>query len=472
MAAIIDDITYAYAADIVKSDTTEDGHLMVYGKAASPSLDLDGQICDPGWLAQEMPAWFEWANVRAQHGPVAAGVGKSLEADGADGWDLASLIVDTDSKEKVKHQVYKGYSVGIKGARVIKDAAAPNGRVVGGKIVEISLVDRPCNADAKIMLMKSAGSVSSFEDPGDPDSPLIETEILAPTDAQGDVIQPDELTEDEEVELSDLVKGFIEFLQGPKPKKPAKGGGGDDRKRDQGGRFAKQEARLAERRARLSAREKELANRRADVARAAMQNALSGEALADAERARREGRTEEAQEHANRAGAHATDRAARSKVRREYTAIGKGADVQTWGETATAALEYIIKAASAELAKREGGTDLLKALTADIVKVAGADGGQDAIVIPELNKAAEARMGALEASNASLRDELARVTELLSKTAAPDALAPVLVRQTTLHSAPSVVSAAERARREASAITDPAVQRAALAYAASLEAGH
>jgi hypothetical protein len=43
-------LTYAYAAEIVKSERDADGHLIVYGKATGPDLDLDGQICDPKWL--------------------------------------------------------------------------------------------------------------------------------------------------------------------------------------------------------------------------------------------------------------------------------------------------------------------------------------------------------------------------------------------------------------------------------------
>src|SRR5678815_3274893 len=129
-----------------------------------------------------------------------------------------------------------------------------------------------------------------FEDPGDPESDVVETEILAPTDTDGDVIEPDELTDDEQSELSDLVKGFIEFLRGPKPKKPAKSGG-DDHKRDQGGRFARQQAAMTAREGRVKEREAKLKDRQADVARATMDNALSSEALADARHAREQGRT-------------------------------------------------------------------------------------------------------------------------------------------------------------------------------------
>lgn len=151
------DVTYAYAADIVKSERDpETGDLMVYGKATGPDLDLDGQICDPKWLKTAMPAWMEWGNVREMHGPIAAGVGVQLDEVGDD-WYVTARIVDKGAAEKVEKGVYKGYSIGIKNARVVKDVKAPGGRIVGGEIVENSLVDRPCNPTAKMSIAKGVG---------------------------------------------------------------------------------------------------------------------------------------------------------------------------------------------------------------------------------------------------------------------------------------------------------------------------
>lgn len=148
-------ITHVYAGDIVKTDTTEDGDLLVYGKATGPDLDLDEQRCDPDWLKNAMPGWAEWGNIREQHSAIAAGVGVETVQDGDDWW-VKSLVVDEGSAKKVKKGVLKGYSIGIKNARVVKDATAPGGRIVGGDIVEISLVDRPCNPTATMAIAKSA----------------------------------------------------------------------------------------------------------------------------------------------------------------------------------------------------------------------------------------------------------------------------------------------------------------------------
>lgn len=164
-------LTHAYAGEIVKYDRTPDGDLLVYGKATGPDLDLDEQVCDPSWLKAAMPEWAQWSNIRAMHGAVAAGVGLET-VQGGDDWFVKSLITDRESAHKVETGTYKGYSIGIKNARVVKDATAPGGRIVGGTIAEISLVDRPCNPTATVAIAKAAKGSSALEpveaDPQEP----------------------------------------------------------------------------------------------------------------------------------------------------------------------------------------------------------------------------------------------------------------------------------------------------------------
>ena len=171
------ELTYLFG-DITKTEKTDDG-LVVNGKATGPDLDIDKQICDPGWLAKAMPAWMEWGNVREGHSPLAAGVGLEL-AQAGDDWHLKSLCVDPSTQRKLETGVLKGYSIGIKGARVVKDALAPGGRIVGGEIVEISYVDRPANPTAKITVAKSAGGGAD----------------LTPVDDQGDTVEADVVKRD------------------------------------------------------------------------------------------------------------------------------------------------------------------------------------------------------------------------------------------------------------------------------------
>jgi len=148
------DVTYVGFGDLTFK-STEDGSMFVYGKATGPDLDLDQQICDESWLKTAMPQWLATgANVREMHSSIAAGVGIELNADGDD-WYLKSEVVDANTMKKVEKGVLKGYSIGIKGARIVKSEDAPNGRIVGGQIVEVSLVDRPANPTATVEIAKA-----------------------------------------------------------------------------------------------------------------------------------------------------------------------------------------------------------------------------------------------------------------------------------------------------------------------------
>lgn len=152
----LSDLTYAYVGDVVKSERDANGDLVVYGKATGPDLDLDGQRCQPAWLRKAMPEWARWGNLREQHGAIAAGVGLELTEQGDD-WYLKALVVDPGTARKVERGVLKGYSIGIKGATLVKTAAAPNGMISNGQVVEVSLVDRPSNPTCEIGIAKSAG---------------------------------------------------------------------------------------------------------------------------------------------------------------------------------------------------------------------------------------------------------------------------------------------------------------------------
>lgn len=148
------DLTTAFF-EIVKSDKNSDGTMMVYGKATDDSLDIDQQICDPTWLDRAMPDWFKsGGNIREQHSNIAAGVAKEYEKK-QDGHYIHALVVDPISVKKVDTGVLKGFSIGIKGPRIVRDEKAANGRIIDGQIVEVSLVDRPANPNCQLVLAKS-----------------------------------------------------------------------------------------------------------------------------------------------------------------------------------------------------------------------------------------------------------------------------------------------------------------------------
>lgn len=147
------DMTSAFA-EIVKREKLDDGTLLVYGKATDDSVDIDQQICDAGWLEKAMPQWFKTGgNIREQHSNIAAGVAKELDSK-KDGFYIRVLVVDPVSVKKVETGVLKGFSIGIRSPRIVRDNKAANGRIIDGQIVEVSLVDRPANPNAKLMLAK------------------------------------------------------------------------------------------------------------------------------------------------------------------------------------------------------------------------------------------------------------------------------------------------------------------------------
>jgi len=149
-------------AQIVKYDKNDDGTLMVFGKATDDTLDLDAQICDAAWLDEAMPAWFKsGGNIREMHGPSAAGIAKEYESK-KDGHYIGVHVVDPIAAKKVETGVYQGFSIGIKSPRVVRDNKAANGRIIDGQIIEVSLVDRPANPSAKLILAKSVEGESSL----------------------------------------------------------------------------------------------------------------------------------------------------------------------------------------------------------------------------------------------------------------------------------------------------------------------
>lgn len=137
----------------------DDAQRIVEGYVSSPMVDCDQQIVDQTWLKGELPPWLaSYGNIREQHNPArAVGKAQAVDLDAEPGPYLRAKIVDDDAWRKVKEGVYNGFSIGVKSPRILRDGTAPNGRIVGGKLIEVSVVDRPANDAAKFVLVKAAG---------------------------------------------------------------------------------------------------------------------------------------------------------------------------------------------------------------------------------------------------------------------------------------------------------------------------
>lgn len=193
-----------------KVTKNDDGTVTVYGKVTSERLDADGQITDLNWFREQLPGWAEWSNIREMHKGSAVGVGLSTEDTGDAIW-LESKIVDSEAARKVEAGVYKGYSYGLKSVpgnpfKLQKDAGAPNGRIVGGAVVEISVVDRPANPESSFVIVKNDALLTKEEED-------LNTLEKAFASIRG-VLMPattDDSHTDEPVDVTKVVSSLVEF---------------------------------------------------------------------------------------------------------------------------------------------------------------------------------------------------------------------------------------------------------------------
>lgn len=119
-------------------------------------LAYEGDLVELGAVSEALDGYLEWGNVREMH--AASAVGVVLAAWVGEGaLRLRARIVDDGAWRKVVEGVYKGFSIGGRVIRAVVERL-PDGRVVRRilKLVltEISLVDRPANPDARILLWK------------------------------------------------------------------------------------------------------------------------------------------------------------------------------------------------------------------------------------------------------------------------------------------------------------------------------
>lgn len=139
----------------------------VYGVATAEIEDRTGEICD---YASTKPLYEKWSaeiaestrgkslgNLRAMHGPIAAGkVTEITFNDPKKQIEICAKVVDDAEWAKVIEGVYTGFSQGGTYERRWTDAegrtrytAAPN---------EISLVDLPCLPEATFEMIKADGT--------------------------------------------------------------------------------------------------------------------------------------------------------------------------------------------------------------------------------------------------------------------------------------------------------------------------
>lgn len=145
---------------IEKTDVNADGDLIVYGKATDGSVDHDQQIVSPEFSSKAISEWLATGgNLRVQHNPQRdpAGIGIEAHTDDSGATWVRSLVIEPVAKRLVSKGALRAYSVGIANPTIERDLTgkARGGIIKAGKIVEISLVDRPANPYCAFQLVKS-----------------------------------------------------------------------------------------------------------------------------------------------------------------------------------------------------------------------------------------------------------------------------------------------------------------------------
>lgn len=126
---------------------------MVWGYATTGARDSQGEIVTKDAIAAAWDDYMKFANIREMHQPSAVGVVKEYSFDDT-GVMIGAKVVDDAAWEKVKEQVYKGFSIGGKKLPGGYDAVTKT--ITALQLTEISLVDRPANPESLITMYKLA----------------------------------------------------------------------------------------------------------------------------------------------------------------------------------------------------------------------------------------------------------------------------------------------------------------------------
>ncbi len=136
---------------------------IVSGYATTETKDLDGEIISTDAVRKALPGYMQWRNIREMHRASAVGKAQEANVDGK-GLFLSAKIVDNDAWKKVDEGVYQGFSIGGRTIEKIGDT------ITELDLVEISIVDRPCNPDCRFEVQKRAS----------PDAAAYLTQLRAP----------------------------------------------------------------------------------------------------------------------------------------------------------------------------------------------------------------------------------------------------------------------------------------------------
>jgi phage head maturation protease len=137
---------------ITKVEDQDDGSIKVWGVASSETRDQQGETITAAAMKAALPDYGRFPALREMHEPSAAGRVVEAEVDDHGITQICAHVVDPLAITKVRAGVYAGFSIG---GKVLKRDSADRSVITALKLVEISLVDSPCNPDAVINMWKA-----------------------------------------------------------------------------------------------------------------------------------------------------------------------------------------------------------------------------------------------------------------------------------------------------------------------------
>jgi phage head maturation protease len=137
---------------ITKVEDQEDGTIKVWGVASSEARDQQGETITAAAMKAALPDYERFPALREMHEPSAAGRVVEADVDDHGITQICAHVVDPLAITKVRAGVYAGFSIG---GKVLKRDTADRSVITALKLVEISLVDSPCNPDAVINMWKA-----------------------------------------------------------------------------------------------------------------------------------------------------------------------------------------------------------------------------------------------------------------------------------------------------------------------------
>jgi hypothetical protein len=139
---------------IHKIEDEDDGTIRVHGIASTEDVDNAGEIVRADAMRAAIPGYARFPALREMHGLSAAGTTTEIEVGDDNITRIVAKVVDPVAIAKCRSLTYRGFSIG---GRVLKRDPSDRKIITGIDLKEISLVDRPCNENATMSLLKAGG---------------------------------------------------------------------------------------------------------------------------------------------------------------------------------------------------------------------------------------------------------------------------------------------------------------------------